>query len=99
MQVRTMIEKSKVMELSMRKSWSLKGNNRQYEAMLNKIENISHDQPTTMALLEEIAKDIMEHSHIEEMMDETGMNEAEILIYFMGVLYNNCCYHFICEEK
>lgn len=99
MQVITMIEKGKVKELSMRKAWYLKGNSRQYEAMLNKIDNISHDQPSTMALLEEIAKDIMEHSHIEKMMDETGMNEAEMLMYFMGALYNNCCYHFICEEK
>lgn len=97
MQVRTMINQGKVRELCMRKAWYLRGNNQQYEAMLNRIMNISLDSETTMALLEETAKDIMAHSDIEEMMDETGMNEEEMMMYFMGNLYNNCCYHFICE--
>lgn len=89
------IDNMKVRSMCIAEEFYTRGTNKEYSHLLFTLcekEELSLDD------IEEIARDILDHSDLEEKEMEYGVGYDDLLTNLMGNLINDCCYSVVLQE-
>lgn len=89
------IDNMKVRKMCIDEQFYTRGTNKEYENLL-----FTLCEKTDLSLddIEQIARDILDHSDLEDKENEYGVGYDDLLMNLMGNLINDCCYSYVNRE-
>lgn len=89
------IENMKVRQMCIDEQFYTRGTNKEYE---NLLFNLCEKTDLSLDDIEKIARDILDHSDLEDKEMEYGVGYDDLLLNLMGNLINDCCYSYVNRE-